>query len=327
MPDTTHAVGRPLSTRLAEDLATLFLFSRKDSSVNVNELSHLLGTNAARTAEILTMVSCASSGAHDDREAPLVPLLEEDETGTRRRVGIGATESKWAVRLTDSQAEALGRALDQVGVAPIDPLRQRLMAAFAPAGYTDEAREQEIEPGCTEALLMCARSLARASRGERGSFEQPALRFMYRTEKDFRERSRLAVPRRLHVAAGQWQLDAYDLDARRMRTFLVADMSDIALDETPSLAPPCSEDAEETRMVRLTCAHEAEPEVLRWDGAHKVGRDRKVTFIEVPYYYGDRLPRQILSMRGLVTCEDEDVREVMAAIVREDLKLAATLGA
>ena len=138
-------------------------------------------------------------------------------------------------------------------------------------------------------------------------------------------RTRRVVALRLRVHEGEVMLDAYDLDARGGRTFRVGQMEHPALGEARHTVPVCSEGKTSERVVRVSCRGSATDKVLGWEGVHILSRGKGTTVVEVPYFRGDWLPRQLLSLGGLVTVDDEGLLREMRAIAREDLDRARAI--
>ena len=98
-----------------------------------------------------------------------------------------------------------------------------------------------------------------------------------------------------------------------------------ALGEACHTVPVGSEGKTSERVVRVSCRGRATDKVLGWEGVHILSRGKGTTVVEVPYFRGDWLPRQLLSLGGLVTIDDEGLLREMRAIAREDLDRARAI--
>lgn len=340
--DARGTRGRPRAAGLGTDIATLCVLAREGSTTSAADLAALLDISERRAQETLRTISTETvvSSRSDDVLGPIVPLCNVGENGQVTRVDAPSHARMRQLRLTPAQAEAASTALDRLGIAPTSELRKSLEAAFFPkliqegqgvrkdtAGRDAVATSAPHAPSTSGTLETCARVIVRGTRTRPDAHDVrgPVLSFGYRGANDPMTRTRRVVALRLRVHEGEVMLDAYDLDARGERTFRVGQMEHPALGEARHTVPVGSEGKTSERVVRVSCREPATDKVLGWEGVHILARGKGTTVIEVPYFRGDWLPRQLLSLGGLVTVDDEGLLREMRAIAREDLDRARAI--
>lgn len=340
--DARGTRGRPRAAGLGEDIAALCVLTREGSTTSETDLAALLDISERRAQETLRTISTETvvpSGA-DDVLGPIVPLCNVGENGQVTRVDAPSHARMRQLRLTPAQADAASATLDRLGIAPTSELRKSLEAAFFPklaqedrgvrkdtAGRDAAATGAPQAPSAGGTLETCARAIVRGTRTRPDAHDVrgPVLSFGYRGANDPMTRTRRVVALRLRVHEGEVMLDAYDLDARGERTFRVGQMEHPALGEACHTVPVGSEGKTSERVVRVACRGRATDKVLGWEGVHILSRGKGTTVVEVPYFRGDWLPRQLLSLGGLVTIDDEGLLREMRAIAREDLDRARAI--
>lgn len=340
--DARGTRGRPRAAGLGEDIAALCVLAREGSTTSETDLAALLDISERRAQETLRTISTETvvSSRADDVLGPIVPLCNVGENGQVTRVDAPSHARMRQLRLTPAQADAASAALDRLGIAPTSELRKSLEAAFFPklaqedrgvrkdtAGRDAAATGAPHAPSAGGTLETCARAIVRGTRTRPDAHDVrgPVLSFGYRGANDPMTRTRRVVALRLRVHEGEVILDAYDLDARGERTFRVGQMEYPALGEVRHTVPVGSEGKTSERVVRVSCRGPATDKVLGWEGVHILSRGKGTTVVEVPYFRGDWLPRQLLSLGGLVTVDDEGLLREMRAIAREDLDRARAI--
>lgn len=336
MPEGRHMRGRPADTRLGCDLAVIHLLSREGSVAAPSDVARLLGIGQDEVEEILRLLAAGLATGDDQAEAagPALPLYGIGPAGSSSLVASAGDSPLPALRLTEPQAEAVDRALAQIGVNPDDPFHSRLEAAFYPRGWqppaSSDAEGASSRPGLPQGLLVCARSMvgARMDPADPSRVIQGIVTFGYQGENDVMVRQRHVVPRSVRLRDDTWLVDAHDVEARATRTFLAARMVDAHADDSRDVMPVPRRTAEcpDNGFVCLLCSDATASRVRSWEGAHEDGVDEcgRHVFM-VPYYRGDWLPRHILALGPDVTCQDEAVRREMADIARDDLERARAL--
>lgn len=341
-PGAPTGRGRPRATGLGSDLAALYVLAREGAETSPSELSSLLDIPEKRASEALQAISTESVIHTRDDEVlgPIVSLCSTGERGEVKRVDVPGYGRVRQLRLTPGQADACSLALDWLGLPRTSRLRERLERAFYPIPEPvsqpvepTESRGQAREPinaaDATTArnLETCARAMARTSRADEGSHSArgPVLSFGYRGTNDPMSRTRRTVALRLRMHEGEVMLDAYDLDAHGERTFQVDLMARPSLGDEPHVVPLGEGGGRDGRLVRLSCRGAATEVVLGWEGARVVSRGKGTTVAEIPYFRGDWLPRQLLSLGRLVTVEDEELLGGMRDIAHNDLARAREL--
>ncbi len=340
--DARGTRGRPRAAGLGADIAALCVLAREGSTTSAADLAALLDISERRAQETLRTISTETvvSSRADDVLGPIVPLCNVGENGQVTRVDATGHARMRQLRLTPAQANAASTALDRLGIAPTSELRKSLEAAFFPkltqedqgvrkdtAGRDAVATSAPHAPSTSGTLETCARAIVRGTRTRPDAHDVrgPVLSFGYRGANDPMTRTRRVVALRLRVHEGEVMLDAYDLDARGERTFRVGQMEHPALGEARHTVPVGSEGKTSERVVRVSCREPATDKVLGWEGVHILARGKGTTVVEVPYFRGDWLPRQLLSLGGLVTVDDEKLLREMRAIAREDLDRARAI--
>lgn len=339
--------GRPLDTRLGEDLAVLFALSRAGAQASRAGLSQLAGTTDARTEEIISSLS-GSQTELEEETAPMLPIYETESGTAVARVDAAPASPVRPLRLTEAQAREMCEGLGRLGFSQNDDLVRRLRDAFFPIPPKDShasARSDkdveapiptmaatpsevgEFEPGTQETLLVIARSLASARpvTGDPSLVSQQPISFRYLGMNDAglngaMVRTRRAIPRSVRAEDGHWVADTFDLDARGARTFRVCRMEAAACLPSPMVSPRTTPDRPDGGVVTVTCTPDAAREVRQWEGARVVGEAKDgLTVIEVPYYRGDWLPRHLLALGSAVSHDSPHIAEEMRAIAKEDL--------
>ena len=340
--DARGTRGRPRAAGLGEDIAALCVLARKGSTTSATDLAALLDISERRAQETLGTISTETvvSSRADDVLGPIVPLCNVGENGQVTRVDAPSHARMRQLRLTPAQADAASTALDRLGIAPSSELRKSLEAAFFPkliqedqgirkdtAGRDAAATGAPHAPSASHTLETCARAVVRGARTRPDAHDVrgPVLSFGYRGANDPMTRTRRVVALRLRVHEGEVMLDAYDLDARGERTFRVGQMEHPALGEARHTVPVGSGGKTSELVARVSCRGSATDKVLGWEGVHILSRGKGTTVVEVPYFRGDWLPRQLLSLGGLVTVDDEGLLREMRAIAREDLDRARAI--
>lgn len=340
--DARGTRGRPRAAGLGADIAALCVLAREGSTTSAADLAALLDISERRAQETLRTISTETvvSSRADDVLGPIVPLCNVGENGQVTRVDATGHARMRQLRLTPAQANAASTALDRLGIAPTSELRKSLEAAFflkliqEDQGVRKDTADRDTAatsaphaPSTSGTLETCARAIVRGTRTRPDAHDVrgPVLSFGYRGANDPMTRTRRVVALRLRVHEGEVMLDAYDLDARGERTFRVGQMEHPALGEARHTVPVGSEGKTSERVVRVSCREPATDKVLGWEGVHILARGKGTTVVEVPYFRGDWLPRQLLSLGGLVTVDDEKLLREMRAIAREDLDRARAI--
>lgn len=330
--------GRPIEHRLGDVLATLNLFAKKDSLTNIDDLSQLLDMNHGSAADILDTLS----NEHTEDLDPLLPLCPKEQKGEYQRIATTNPLSGKPLRLTETQAKACDNAFGLLGIPADDSERARLMAAFYPDGYVAEILDKngnmldDEDRWALSSLRVCAQSIAQATRNE-GDLPQiiaPVVEFTYRGRNDSElgERTRRVVPCRIRWASSAWVVDAFDLDARAIRTFRAHAMKSTHLASVTSCVPAISAETPEHGIVKLICKKEIVWQVLLWDRAAVVGVDGDNVRVEIPYYRPEWLPRRILSLGTKAAYtnpelqNDPQLRDEVREIAKNLYKRACKLG-
>ena len=303
------------------------------------------------------------TGQPEGTPDPILPLYETGDGETYTRFDIEGGRRLLPLRLTHDQSVALDAALDRLGLPGDGGVRVSLRKAFWPVSPSQDdvdARAQNDRGGSednrsnspnntggdgsepesspravADALLACGLSMARAQAPTRSRTQapprhdphaQPIVTFGYRGDNDLRPRTRRVLPKGVRIVDGRWVVDAYDLDARSMRTFRAERMTGASLSQETASAPRRPDTTPDGGFVRLICRGPACGEVASWPGARVVAERPGQLTIEVPYYRGDWLPRHVLALGRSVTHDSELLTGEMADLARLDLERARELG-
>lgn len=159
---------------------------------------------------------------------------------------------------------------------------------------------------------------------------QAPLAFEYFGENDRemnKEHKRRFVPLSFKIIDGEWHVYGFDVDAKAARTHRADGMKNLR-QEGPRVSVPVSnlEHPGEGR-ARLSCDKSIKGRVLSLEGAEVSGFDEETgrIIVEVPYYRGEWLPRQLLSLGNLVTiigneAADANLAKEMKAVAEKDIK-------
>lgn len=323
----TAGRGRPSTRRLGDELAVMCALGRGADRLSLRALREYLCLDERQARELVDTLSCANPAGMPDGDGPLVPLYLVDD-GMMGRLSTNGSRALGRLRLAESQADAVERAFDLLGISVDDELRERTAHSLYPLGRKPRPTGiAPLERGAAEGVLACARSIARARQEQDGSsVVQPVLCFTYRGANDpVIARTRRVVPRLIRIDQGRWLVDAFDLDARAARTFFASQMESCHCEGECASVPAGRVDRPDGGRVRLRCLGIARGVVQSWEGAQVVAEDGEALVVDVPYYRGEWLPRHVMALGSLVRHDSAELAREMAEVARADLERARAL--
>ena len=296
MSRRTRAGRRPGSERIRELVSVLGSLSRTGDTVTIDALANRLGISTGEASDMMGIV-CQASG---EETGGLLICANDDMTEfTLAYPGAHG----YPLRLTYSETMALVHALDYAEVPSDDPIRQRLVEAYASPGVKrDEVRRSLGSPGTpslTSTLRLCARAQS----------EERMLSFMYVGLADRLPRARCVLVRRLRVEDSSWYIDAHDLDALQERTFRLDRMEDVSLGPRGRLPRDGEAVCIPARNVEVTFYDPSYLTLFDWPGLRITKRTTSTVSGVLPYY-GDRsdwLLRRIAACAGNLVVHDERI--------------------
>lgn len=304
MPARRTGAGRRGALEEARELVALVAsLSEAGDALTVDAVAAKLGTSRERAEKLIELVLTATLG--DESRLPLV----EEQGGVTLLLSAGVRGRR--LRLSRSETVALAAALEELGVAEDDPLREKLESSLSQEPVDPDLVRSVVAADMTDGTSELAVCAAARTQGR-------MLAFSYRKAGEDAEEERRAVPLDLRREDGAWYLDAHDPDRGGMRTFRLDRMAHARL---LGRAGAPQEAAHETaRMVEITFSDPRYLQFLPWHRLHVKQTDRRGrVHAETPYYGGDWLPRMLAACAGSASTTDEEVRRHVAAYARSCL--------
>lgn len=299
--------GRPGSFRLARDFIVLLSsLQREGDAITVPVVSDRLGISADEARFLID--SLVSINVSDGGYLP----VSYDDEGIELMFGNGVKGRP--LRLSRSETYALLAAMDRLGVADDDPVRQGIRLSVANASVASEEVERLLAPvgvpAAGESLHLCLRGLVDGRR----------VAFDYQGSHDDNPRHRVVEPSLVRRSGSAWLLDARDVDIDLPRTFRVDRMSDVVVTDEPfSPAQHVAAASDESRLVTLRLANPAYLNILEWPGLSVERVDGGVVIATISYLGGDWLPRHIAACGGTATTDDAELNSLVEAIIQKEL--------
>lgn len=297
------------TAEMRELVALVASLDEEGAFLSVETVAARLGVSAERAELLLNLLltACVDTGY----QLPL-GLAEGDALVLTRSQGVTGRP----IRLTPGENRALVEALDELGIAADDALRQDVLAAFGNAGFTqDEARRRvdaaldlDDEGAESDVLEACSRTILSGA----------WLAFAYQAAGQSEPATRRANPQGLRHDGDFWYLDAFDLDRDAMRTFRVDRMDDVRV--MSHAAPGAGDElpaARDERTVQVAFAGTRFLDLLEWPRLEIVGVAGERHVGELPDYGGTWLPRHLAACGGDVVTSDEDLAARVRDVARE----------
>lgn len=297
--------GRPGALGQARELVALASsLSEAGDSLSADAVAARLGMGRAQAEKLVGLLATAATA-----DGTGLPLVEDGDGALTLLLDAGVRGRR--LKLNLAETAALLAALDRMGVAADDPLRERLEGSL-PGDAPDEGLVHrmlgELSSG-GGVLLTCARALR----------EGMDLRFSYQGAEGGAARGRQVRPEGIRHEEGRWYLDAYDLGRHGERTFRLNRMEGV---EAISPAPPEARGARRrAHTVTLTFSDARYLDLLPWhDLTVEKGAGSGVVRATIPYYGGMWLPRMVAACGGSVTADDADVNALAKGYARSQLR-------
>lgn len=343
--------GRPREHRLAEDLAVALTLQRNGYVTSYGDLAQLLMPNEdyekakTRIQEIVENLDNTSSlGEGDSKPINIVTSTINSDTDKRvvSHINDEGRPRARGIRLSPQQAAACSEAFWRLGVPRTNMTRAIIEKTLYP-------EDLELKPADNESLLesnelvylkYCAYSIIKAKPGrDENHVRQLPVSFLYDGENDadFKRRStRLVIPLTIRLKDGEWDIDAFDCDARDNRTYQLSRITDLKLvgscsrdaDYREAVASQAPWEWDEDDYVSITYLDPADVDSLNFllslDGAAYSHEENGLSVVKIPYNRGDWLPRQLLSLQGKIKIDESgkkapELIEEMQEVAKHDL--------
>ena len=302
--------GRETARLLVALLGTL---EREGGTVSADVVSNRLGISRKEALNLIELLSTAS-----DEDGMYLPLYRSD-AGDEVSLSYDRGLRGHPLRLTVGETRAVVAALQRVGVDEDDPTYRTVVEAFgarregaeapAPEGWDLPEREASFLEACVAAI-----------------YDARPVTFRYRGTLDSSEHARHVLPTGLRQDEGAWLVDADDLDRGQPRTFRLDRMRDVRPmggPEDPGAAGDSVERHEAGRRVRVCLADRRALDLLDWPGLEIEGETADGWVCgTIDFYGGSWLPRRIAACAGTAWTDDDEVRDLVAALCREQLGAA-----
>ncbi len=293
------------SERIRELVSILASLSKQGARVSIDTLSERLGISRDEAQGMMHIVIQASG------EESSGLLISANDDMTEFTLEYPAVRGR-AIRLNDNETIALVHALDQVGIADSDPLRQRLRNAFSSPDVQDDAVRQILGSPQPESvhnvLSVCAKALA----------DRRMLRFSYKGVSDSEPTERWALVRSLRIDGNSWYIDTYDLDKLADRTFRVDRMIDASLGPHGRLPVSNNEASTSARVVSIRFADPHLLTIFEWPGL-RITKQTSECIEGRIMYFGERsdwIIRRIIACGGRMTIGDERIMQLAREYAR-----------
>ena len=299
--------GRTGSVTVARQLVALASsLTHEGEVITAHDIASTLGVTYEQARHLIALVSMGSGESVD--YLPVILSDDDDEVALME----GAQLSVPRVRLTRSETIALSAALTELGVAPDDPLSQKLAATFgAPAfSATDVARSLETPTSTTDGatLRICSQAIS-AGKG---------LVFAYVPVSGGERATRTVVPRLVRRSDDSWYLDAFDVNRQADRVFRIDRMDEVNVVERMQELPPFPQkDAEQIVTVRFRDRRYLD--LFHWEGLEVLDEQEEGVVARVPYYGGSWLVRHLAACAGTVQVSDVGLAAQVRAYAQSQL--------
>lgn len=303
--------GRPGSFKKARDLIVLLSsLSETGDGLSVEAIVERLNVSPEYAQKLIDMVWS---------EGGVGLAYQETDEGTLALFTDIDTQS---LRLTESETDALLLALEWLGIADDDPLRDKLVPYFSLESSPDVKRYYNCfrtDSNASELLTTIAHAIALNHQ----------LYFTYMGLNDSAPKRRHVQPEKVRLTSGFWHLDASDFDRNgQARDFRLDRMTD--LEEISSRTKPQTTNEElsrepEKRTVHITFRDSRYLTLLYWVGLTFEEPDETGAVRAETYYFPESpyLPRMIAACGGTATTDDPLLDENIKAYARQMLAEAA----
>lgn len=317
--------GKKNSVRAARNLFALWgSLSYDGSSLDAKTVSRRLGVSQDAASRLLGLI--VSSKGNDDDYLSLYSADDQPDHDVSL-MDIGSNRGR-PIRLTRAEYVALTAALDQIGVAPDDALRQKVRSLCGADSLSATDINRSIEAVTNrpdhDVILTCSEAI----------IDSMDLSFRYQGTNDSSCHQRDVRPHSLSMRRGSWILEAYDYRRRGTRSFRTDRMADLVIcdlsDSIESTGTRVSSDdrAKTTSGTHLVTLYFSDPAfltILEWPHITVLTRTPECITARIPYYEnGDWLPHHIAACGGTITTDDQTlslrVRECARHLLRAQTK-------
>lgn len=224
----------------------------------------------------------------------------------------GARTRGRRLRLTPDETRALLAALERVGMAQDDELREKLSTLLPDAsGQVAQASTDEVQPQVGATLATCARALR----------EGLPLSFDYLPTGDGAPTRRLARVQGTRSEGGRWYLDALDLSRQATRSFRVDRMSDVVLERDGAQPPALDDSTSGSGTATVLFRDPSLLDLFDWHGVRIISRGKAGVRVSLPYYGGDWLPAHLAACGDSVLVDNPRLRDLVREHARRQLEL------
>ena len=306
--------GRTGNGLIARQLGVLLsALNDEGDTITVEGIMGRLGVDKERASKLMSLLEIASTSG--DMFLPISP--SNDETGVSLQYSDCVRDADrvrgYRIRLTRSEAIALGAALDCVGIEPDDPLRKTITESFAPHDISLEEVARIIgsssNAGCSANLDACSSAL----------LDHRTLSFSYQSPSDDAPCMRTVDPVGIRSNDATWYLDAFDLDRQGDRTFRLERMGDVTIGDS---APPRSTSKQNTadaREVALTFHDPSMLDIFSWWHLSITHQDADGIEAALPWLGGQWLVRHLAACAGTVEIHDAELAQAVRDYARSQL--------
>lgn len=255
----------------------------------------------------------------DGSRLPVAPPLDDedpDRWGSLEFVGDEGANPIRPLRLTASEWRALDEAFSWVEGPLTEALSREILAAFGPAGPSQPGTRPRRSPAAgvdTRLYASLVDAYVRSPKDELGACRGTCLTFLYQGEKDDEPRLRHVEPALPRYEDGVWMIDAYDLDRREERCFLLGRMSQVGSPEAVTRDDPPTEAPRASRRVSLLFSDRHILDLLEWRDLAVDADDGERVLAHISYGGGPWLQRHLAACGDTVATDDEGLaRDVRA---------------
>lgn len=277
----------------ARRLLTLLPMLRKGDRIPIADLARAVGcTPEEVTADLTTLTMCGVP--------PFTPLdmVDLDIDGDVVTVFMDPPGLDRPLRLTISEARALGAALEVAGYAPDSPLREKLNSICS-SGVSPDELERTVRTGAAPGgLAEIYATLAAAAD------EHEKLQIIYYTGSTGRVAERVVHPWALVQRLGTWYLVAYCETAGHERVFRLDRIMEIK-PVGESFPPPTdvptgvTPDTSELRIAEIRFEPGAGlPDERAWPGVTFESQSDGSTLARMPYQTTSWIARRVVAYLG-----------------------------
>lgn len=303
--------GRPGSFKKARDLIVLLSsLSETGDGLSVEAITERLNVSPEYAQKLIDMIW--SDGG-------IGLAYQETDEGTLALFTDVDTQS---LRLTESETDALFLALEWLGIADDDPLRDKLIPYFSPDSSPDVKRYYNCfrtDSNTSKLLTTITHAIALNHQ----------LYFMYMGLNDSAPKLHHVQPERVRLTSGFWHLDASDFDrngqARDFRLDRMTDLEEISSRvKTQTTSEELSYEPEK-RTVHITFHDTRYLTLLYWVGLIFEEPDETGAVRAETYYFPESpyLPRMIAACGGTATTDDPLLNDSIMTYARQMLAEAA----